>query len=92
MQNARAGDAEALARVDEACLVMARALYNLVALMDLQRISLGGSVFLHNQDLLLPRLRAQINGKLSALTADFSLVPAGLGAQLGDYAALAVAN
>ncbi len=92
MHNARNGDAQALVRVDEACRVMGRALYNLVALLDLQCISLGGSVFLHNQDLLLPRLRAQINGKLPALTADFSLVPAGLGAQLGDYAALAVAN
>ena len=92
MHNARSGDAAALAKVDQACRVMGRALYNLVVLMDLQCISLGGSVFLHNQDLLLPRLRAHIDGKLPALTKDFTLVPAGLGAQVGDYAALALVN
>jgi glucokinase len=87
---ARAGDACATAIIDDICRVMGRALYNLIALLDLQRISLGGSVFWHHRDYLLPRLQAQIKGKLPALTDGCTLVPAGLGDKVGDYAALAL--
>ena len=87
---ARAGDARALAIVDDICRVMGRALYNLIALLDLQRISLGGSVFWHHRDFLLPRLQAAVRGKLPALTDGCTLVPAGLGEQVGDCAALAL--
>lgn len=90
MQHARSGDASAIATVDELCRVMGRALYNITAILDLQRISLGGSVFLHNQDYLLPRLQAQLKGRLPALTEGCELVPAGLGERVGDYAALAL--
>ena len=90
MQRARAGDAAAVVIVDELCRVMGRGLYNLTVLMDLERISLGGSVFLHNQDYLLPRLEAQLRGRMPALTDGCSLVSAGLGARVGDYAALAL--
>ena len=90
MQRAKAGDAQAQATVQELCRVMGRALYNLIATLDLQRISLGGSVFWHNQDYLLPRLAAEISGKLPALTAGCELVPAGLADRVGDYAALAL--
>ena len=90
MQRARAGDAAALARVDELCRVMGRGLYNITVLLDLQRISLGGSVFAHHQDFLLPRLAAQLAGRLPALTNGCELVPAGLGDRVGDYAALAL--
>jgi glucokinase len=87
---ATVGDAAALAVVDELCRVMGRALYNLVVTLDLQRISLGGGVFWHHRAFLLPRLRAGIEGRLVALTGGFELVEAGLGAQVGDYAALAL--
>ncbi len=87
---ARTGQALAVAQVDELCTVMGRALYNLIVTLDLQRISLGGSVFWHHQDFLLPKLRAQITGKLSALTEGCDIVPAGLGLQVGDLAALAL--
>lgn len=87
---AEVGDAQALAQVDDLCRVLGRALYNLVVTLDLQRISLGGSVFQRHQSLLLPRLAAQITGHLPALTDGFSLVPAGLGDRVGDYAALAL--
>jgi glucokinase len=69
---------------------MGRALYNLVALLDLQRISLGGTVFCRHQAYLLPRLQAQVTGKLPALTAGCELVGAGLAERVGDYAALAL--
>jgi glucokinase len=90
MQRARGGDAAATNTVDELCRVMGRALYNVTVLLDLQRISIGGSVFLNNQELLLPRLRAQMAGKLPALTSGCEIVAAGLGERVGDYAALAL--
>ena len=90
LQRARAGDAAATAVVDDLCRIMGRSLYNITVTLDLQRISLGGSVFLHNQEFLLPRLQGQLAGKLPALTRGCELVPAGLGERVGDYAALAL--
>ncbi|MDO9357649.1 MAG: ROK family protein [Polaromonas sp.] len=90
LQAARSGDAAALAVIDDVCRVLGRVLYNLVVALDLQRISLGGSVFWHHRDFLLPRLQSHISGKLPALTAGFELVPAGLQDKVGDYAALAL--
>jgi glucokinase len=87
---ARAGDAQAIDIIDELCKVMGRALFNATAMLDLQRISLGGSVFWHNQDYLLPRLQAFMQGKLPALTNGLEIVPAGLGERVGDLAALAL--
>ncbi len=90
LEAARSGDAQAALRVDELCRVMGRALYNLVVTLDLQRISVGGSVFWHHRDHLLPRLQAQLSGRLPALTDGVEVVAAGLGNQVGDYAALAL--
>ncbi|MBC7601387.1 MAG: ROK family protein, partial [Ramlibacter sp.] len=70
--------------------VLGRALYNLVVTLDLQRISLGGSVFWNNREVLLPKLNAQIRGRLPALTDNSDLVAAGLADRVGDYAALAL--
>jgi glucokinase len=90
LQRAQAGDASAVATVDELCRVLGRALYNVVVLADVQRISLGGSVFWNNRAYLLPRLQAQLAGKLPALTDGCELVGAGLENRVGDYAALAL--
>ncbi len=87
---ASAGDDAAQAVARELCRVLGRALYNVVALLDLQRISLGGSVFWHHRALLLPLLQAQLDGRLPALTAGCDLAPAGLQDKVGDYAALAL--
>jgi len=85
-----AGDAKAIAIVDDLCQVMGRMLYNMVATLDLARISMGGSVYWHHRDYLLPRLRAYLQGKLPALTNGCELVSAGLGEQVGDFGALAL--
>ena len=90
MQRAKDGDDGAQAKVDDLCRVMGRMLYNLVATLDLQRISLGGSVFWNHRAYLLPKLQAQVAGKLAALTDDCELVGAGLAERVGDYAALAL--
>ena len=87
---ARVGETCAAAIIDDLCRVMGRMLYNLVITLDLQRISVGGSVFWHHRDYLLPRLQAQLSGKLPALTGACTLVPAGLQDRVGDYAALAL--
>ena len=87
---ARAGDADAVAVVDELCRVMGRTLFNMTATLDLERIAMGGSVFWHNRDYLLPRLQAFVAGKLPALTDGLQIVPAGLGERVGDFAALAL--
>jgi glucokinase len=90
MAAARAGQADALALVDALCLVMGRVIYNMVVTLDLQRVSMGGSVFWHHRDFLLPKVAAHVHGKLTALTDGVEIVPAGLGNAVGDYAALAL--
>lgn len=87
---AKAGDAKASALVDDLCRVMGRTLYNLVVTLDLQRTSMGGSVFWHHREWLLPKLQSQLRGKLPALTGGVELVPAGLGERVGDLGALAL--
>lgn len=87
---AQVGDTMAVAIIDDVCRVMGRTLYNLVVTLDLQRISLGGSVFWHHRAWLLPRLQAHLAGKLPALTNGVELVAAGLGERVGDWAALAL--
>jgi glucokinase len=87
---AYAGDTRAIGLIDEMCRVMGRTLYNLIVTLDLQRISLGGSVFWHHRDFLLPKLQAFVHGKLPSLTQGCELVPAGLGERVGDFGALAL--
>ncbi len=87
---AYAGDTSAVAIIDELCRVMGRTLYNLIVTLDLERISIGGSVFWHHRDWLLPRLQSCILGKLAALTEGCGLVPAGLGERVGEFGALAL--
>lgn len=89
---AQAGDAGAVTIVDALCRVMGRVLYNLVVTLDLQAISLGGSVFWHHRGYLLPRLQRQLDGKLPALTTGVTLMSAGLQDKVGDYAALALVD
>ncbi len=87
---ARSADATALSHVDSLCEGMARVLYNLTTTLDLERIAIGGSVFWLNQDLLLPRVHDLVAQRFPAMTMGLSIVPAGLGAGVGDFAALAV--
>jgi glucokinase len=87
---AQAGNTRAITIIDALCNDMGRALYNLIVTLDLERISIGGSVFWHHREYLLPKLKAVIQGKMPALTATCELVPAGLRNQVGDWGALAL--
>ena len=86
----KSSNTPATAIINSICDDMGRALYNLIVTLDLERISLGGSVFWHHRDYLLPKLQAVISGKMPALTAGCELVPAGLGDRVGDWGALAL--
>ena len=90
MEGASAGDAQALTVVNGMCRVLGRMLYNLVTTLDLARISLGGSVFWHHRELLLPLLHQELHAHFPAMTAGVVLRPAGLENRVGDYAALAL--
>ncbi|MDO9165524.1 MAG: ROK family protein [Rhodoferax sp.] len=85
-----AGNTGAMAIIDDLCRVIGRTLYNLIVTLDLQRISIGGSVFWHHRAMLLPKLQTHISGRLAALTDGCELVPAGLGERVGDFGALAL--
>lgn len=87
---ANAGNTGAMAIIDDLCRVIGRTLYNLIVTLDLQRISIGGSVFWHHRAMLLPKLQSHISGRLAALTDGCELVPAGLGERVGDFGALAL--
>ncbi len=87
---AYAGDTRATAILDDICQVMGRMLFSLIATLDLSRISIGGSVYWHHRDYLLPRLRAAVQGKLPPLTRGVELVSAGLRERVGDFGALAL--
>jgi glucokinase len=85
-----AGDKRAAGLIDDLCLVMGRMLFGLIATLDLERISIGGSVYWHHRSYLLPRLQTFVRGKLPALTNGCELVSAGLGERVGDFGALAL--
>ena len=87
---ARHNNSQATAIVDELCDVMGRMLFGLIATLDLECISLGGSVYWHHRDLLLPKLQSFVQGKLRPLTDGCTIVSAGLGQRVGDFAALAL--
>jgi glucokinase len=84
------GDSTAGVLVEHAIRCFARMLYNLIVTLDLQRIAIGGSVFYHHRDWLLPRITQALPPGLVSVTAGCDIVAAGLGARVGDLAALAL--
>ena len=87
---ARAGEAAALQAVQEAARWFGRALYNLVAILDIEAIHIGGSVWRHNEALLAPLVRQEIASRFPALTHGVVLQGATLGELVTDMGALAL--
>ncbi|MDB5772964.1 MAG: hypothetical protein JWM42_3338 [Burkholderia sp.] len=85
---ARSGDAAAQAIAVEAAQLFGRALYNLTATLDVRTFVIGGSVWIHHGDWLLPYVRKEIESRLPALTEGVSIVPAGLEGLVADVGAL----
>ncbi len=87
---ARIGDARATQLVQQAAYQFGSVLYNLAVTLDVDVFVMGGSVFSHNQDLLLPKLHASLTRGLPALTAGVRIVPAALGERTADLGALSL--
>lgn len=87
---ARQGDANALKVVHEAARWFGRALYNLVTILDIETIYVGGSVWRHNADLLAAPVRAEINRRFPALTRGVTVQDATLGELVTDMGAFAL--
>jgi glucokinase len=88
--DARAGDPSALPVVQEAACWFGRALYNLVAVLDTEYITIGGSVWLHNEVLLAPLVRQEIESRFPALTRGVSVKSTSLGELVTDMGAFAL--
>jgi glucokinase len=87
---AQQGDDALAAALNVATARFATALYNVAVTLDLSVIAIGGSVFLGQQDWLLPRIRAHIASKSALIAEGLSIVPAGLGREVGDFGALSL--
>ena len=88
--DASGGDASALPVVREAARWFGRALYNLVAILDIEAIYIGGSVWRHNEALLAPLVRQEIVSRFPALTRGVSIQGATLGELVADMGGFAL--
>ena len=88
--DAKRGDAAALAVVNDAARWFGRGLYNLTTILDTEAILVGGSVWRHNEELLAPLVRQDIAGRFPALTRGVSVQGASLGELVTDMVALAL--
>ncbi|MBN1418856.1 MAG: ROK family protein [Planctomycetes bacterium] len=89
VERARAGDDRARAFLEATADFLARGLANLVFIADLRRIVLG-TIVVGAGDLILEPLRRRLADLLwPSFLRDLEVVPAALGTDIGDYAALA---
>lgn len=87
---ARDGDTAAQAAVADAARWFGRALYNLTAILDTQVFVIGGSVWNHHGDLLLPLVQPEIDSRMPALTRGVRITSAALGDLVADVGALSL--
>ncbi len=88
VEGARAENAACLAALNQAAELLGQALATLAMLLDLERIVLG-TLAVHAADLLLPKIRATLRAHAwPRLTEGLDIVPAALGDQAQDLAAL----
>ena len=92
VERARKGDTFSLAFLEETAAYLAQGLANLIYLLDPQRIILG-TIAVAAGDLLLGPLRTELARRIwPAFQEGLEILPAGLGDDLGDHAAFAVAR
>jgi glucokinase len=81
---ARAGDANAMRMYVDAGRALARGIASAAALLDLDRVVIGGGVALGAWDLLEPTLVAELSVRARlSFTRDLKVVPGALGARAG---------
>jgi glucokinase len=91
VDRARSGDPRARRSLEDIARFLAMGIANLVYILDPERIILG-TIAVAAGDLLLAPLRCEVDRLLwPAFRRDLKILPAGLGLELGDYAAFAVA-
>lgn len=88
---ARRGEPQARQAVEQAAQWFGRALYNLVAALDIRTFAIGGAIWTHHGDWLLPLVQKEIESRFKALTDDVTIVPAALGSLAADVGALTLA-
>ncbi len=85
---ARSGNAAAREVALTAAQWFGRGLYNVTAALDTRTFVIGGSVWAHHGEWLLPVVREEIETRLPALTHGVKLVTAALGNMVADIGAL----
>lgn len=88
---AREGEPQARAEVEQASVWFGRALYNLVAALDIRTFVIGGAVWTHHGDWLLPLVRREVDSRFKVLTEGVNIVPSSLGSLVADIGALSLA-
>lgn len=84
------GDPKAVEVIDRAAMFFGKGLASINAVLDTELITIGGSVFLNNEDLLLPMVRDEFYRSFPLLSKDVRIEPTGLGKYLGDVAAISL--
>ncbi len=77
--------------IDRAAGLFARGLASINAVLDTKVIVIGGSVFLNNVELLLPKIRDIFYSTFSVLSDNVEIVPSTLASYLPDLASLSLA-
>jgi glucokinase len=85
---ARRGDADSLKIATEAAQWFGKALYNLTATLDTSVFVIGGSVWQHHGEWMMPTVVKEIASRMPALTADVILLNAALGGLVADIGGL----
>ncbi|TFG60718.1 MAG: ROK family protein [Spirochaetales bacterium] len=86
----RKGEEKAEGIIRKAARIMGRALAAVNNLLDLELFVIGGSVFMHNQDLLKPLLMETFGLSFPALSGGVEIKASELDNYLGDIAALSL--
>lgn len=89
-RDAEGSDAAAMQAVQEAARWFGRALYNLTTILDTEAIFIGGSVWRHNEVLLTPLVRKEIEARFTALTRGVTVQGSALGELVTDMGAFAL--
>lgn len=84
------GDGRAIDLIDSTARHFAKGLASINCILDTERIVIGGSVFMNNRDLLLPKIKEEFYRSFPVLSRGVEILPTELGEYLGDLAAFSI--
>lgn len=85
------GDGKAIDLIERIARYFARGIASINCILDTKKIVIGGSVFMNNMDILLPKVKEEFYRSFPVLSEDVEILPTELGDYLGDLAALSLA-